>query len=355
MKKAALTAVCVALAVTITRGVTIAEIKLSSKPVRQAEADNRSSCQFAIGDVGIAFAQGIAAAALEQDRVDILLLMDDGLGANYDIDDTSLSIMEQFERFGWHVTTAALSKTVERCDYSRSLGLLPRTADFLVSEIADITEYDVLCLLPGNTGLENIGNSNEALDLIRSAADSGLVVAAWCKAVRVLAAADLVNGLEITGHPDYRAEYEAAGASYQGRDHPPIIQGNIVTSVRGRYYRTAMCEAIRDALPPSVRQTSHHLSRSPELAGSVIVTSKIADHAGIASIELKVDTGNGFFTVDMFDDGNHEDGQAGDSLFGGVLPPTLDPTVCLYYLRVTDSVGVSAVDPPGAPKTTYRR
>ncbi len=31
---------------------------------------------------------------------------------------------------------------------------------------------------------------------------------------------------------------------HMGDDHPPVIDANIVTSVRSRFYRTETCEAI---------------------------------------------------------------------------------------------------------------
>jgi putative intracellular protease/amidase len=178
----------------------------------------------------------------------ILLLMDDGLGANYDMKDTFPCIKEQFEQYGWKITTAALKRRVERCDYCAGIGLEPVTVDYLVGEINDVSEYDIVCLLPGNTGMSNLLASPAALDLVRTAAKSDLVVAAWCKSVRVLAAAGLLDGLDVVGHAEFKKEYEAAGATWLGNDHPPITQGNIITSVRSRFYRTAMCEAMRKAV-----------------------------------------------------------------------------------------------------------
>ena len=56
------------------------------------------------------------------------------------------------------------------------------------------------------------------------------------------------------GHADYADEYAAAGATYLGNDHPPVLDGNILTSVRSRFYRTQTCEAIGKAVEQNRRR-----------------------------------------------------------------------------------------------------
>ena len=180
--------------------------------------------------------------------VRILLLMDDGLGANYDMEDTFPCIRKQLEQYGWEIKSAALQRRVKRCEYSTGIGLRPVTVDYLIGEVGDVSEYGIVCLLPGNTGMSSLLASPAALEFVRTAAQNNVILAAWCKSVRVLAKAGLIDGLEVVGNADYKDEYEAAGATYLGNDHPPVTQGNIITSVRGRYYRTAMCEAMRAAV-----------------------------------------------------------------------------------------------------------
>ncbi len=51
----------------------------------------------------------------------------------------------------------------------------------------------------------------------------------------------------MVGAPRFVEEYEKAGAIYIGNeqnDHPPVIDGNIVTGTRGQYYNLANCQAI---------------------------------------------------------------------------------------------------------------
>ncbi|MBU0983880.1 MAG: DJ-1/PfpI family protein, partial [candidate division Zixibacteria bacterium] len=286
------------------------------------------------------------------DGVNILLVLDQQLGANYDINDASNSIIEQLQGFGWNVFTTGLMETIPRCSYSAGVGLGPQTVDYLIPDIPNIAAYDILCLLPGSSGLPNIYSSPEALSLINDAVDSGVIVAAWCKTVRVLAAADLIDGLNVVGHADYAAEYTAAGATYLGNDHPPVIQGKIITSVRSRFYRTEMCEAMRDVLPPDILGVQHY-PEEPSDHDSIVITSRACDFAGLELVTAQVDTGDGFFPVVMFDDGMHGDGPAGDSVYGVALPPLSHGTTARYYIEITDSVGQSAIEPLDAPVSYY--
>ena len=93
---------------------------------------------------------------------------------------------------------------------------------------------------------------------MKEANQEKIIIAAWCRAVRLLAAADIVEGKNIIGHFDYFDEYKAAGANYieysftwkDGKKifnnvSPPIQDGNIITTVRSLYYRNEMCELIK--------------------------------------------------------------------------------------------------------------
>ncbi|MCP4580127.1 MAG: DJ-1/PfpI family protein [candidate division Zixibacteria bacterium] len=186
-------------------------------------------------------------SAARAENVKILLLMSNNYGANHYLD------RDNFEEFGWDVTTAGLSQTVSPCPlYAGPLGCPPIIVDFHVLEITDITQYDVLALMPvswraGNPHSDLLG-SPETLDLIAEAVDSGLVVYAHCSGPIVLAAAGVLEGVNITGRPEYQAEYLAGGANYLGSNVLPVIDGNIVTSTRGMYYHEANCQAIATAL-----------------------------------------------------------------------------------------------------------
>jgi len=174
--------------------------------------------------------------ALNTSDIDILLLMDNDYGANCDM------IITKFEQFKWNVTIAGPSETILGCDFT---GNAPFDTDLLVTEV-NIELYDCLCIMPGETYAYLYENSLVNA-MITNALSDNLIVAAWCRAVRILADADVISGKNVTGHADYQAEYEAAGATFNLLS-PPIIDGNIVTSVRSNFYQTEMCLAIATAL-----------------------------------------------------------------------------------------------------------
>lgn len=171
--------------------------------------------------------------------VKILFIMDNDYGANYHF------IRPILEGWGWEVTLTGTEMTIEPCDYQSSSATLDM--DMLISEVSSLSDYDAISIMPGESH-EGLLNSQAALDLIKSAADMGIVVSAWCKAVRVLAAAGVINGKNVSGHASFASEYIAAGANYIPGDVPPVIDGNIVTTVRSRFYRPDMCEAIARAI-----------------------------------------------------------------------------------------------------------
>ncbi|MHA1197843.1 MAG: DJ-1/PfpI family protein [Candidatus Heimdallarchaeaceae archaeon] len=170
--------------------------------------------------------------------IQILVIVDDGYGGNVP------PIIDHFKSFGWNVTIAGLSETVTSCPY---LGLATMETDILIPNIMDVTIYDAVSVLPGDSHVHLIANQT-ALNLIKTAAEANVVVSGWCRAVRVLAFADVLDGRNVTGHASYVADYEAAGATFVSDDTPPVIDGNIVTSVRSNHYQLHTCNAIGKAI-----------------------------------------------------------------------------------------------------------
>jgi putative intracellular protease/amidase len=184
------------------------------------------------------------------ENIKILLLMSHNYGANFYLN------RDNFEEFGWDVTITGLTQSIAPCPaYAGPLGCPPIPVDIHVLEVTDISEYDILALMPashfsGNPHADLLA-SPETLSLIAEAADSGLIIYAHCAGPRVLAAAGVLDGVHITGRPEYQAEYLAGGAIYLGSNILPVIDGNIVTSTRGLYYHEENCQAIATALENS--------------------------------------------------------------------------------------------------------
>ncbi len=177
------------------------------------------------------------------DDVKALVVVPYLFGAN------SFLSIEKLHEMGWEITTTGLTNTVQPCFWGD-----PLSVDFLVSEVTNITDYDCLILCPAqsyaspSSAYSTILNSTAAMDLFVNANANGLVIFATCAGVRCLAAADIINGVNITGKDYYINEYTAAGANFLGSGIPAVIDGNIVTSTRGQYYWQQNIEAIRTAM-----------------------------------------------------------------------------------------------------------
>lgn len=195
-----------------------------------------------------------------QNQIKVLVILPEYYGANYYLN------MDNFERFGWNITTAGLTKNVRPCtSYAGPLGCPIVTVDLLISEITDVTSYDCITIMSATAWsatppCNGLINDQSTLNLIKTATDSGLVVAATCSGVRVLAAAGVIEGKEVTGSPKYNYEYIAANATFVGRNHYPVIDGNIVTTAAGDFFNLQNCDAIARAIDRRLQGTSNGLN-----------------------------------------------------------------------------------------------
>jgi putative intracellular protease/amidase len=160
-------------------------------------------------------------------------------GANYNL------IRDVMELYGWDITTVGVTSTVSSCYYGG-----PITVDTLVTEITDVSQYDLLAIMtsrviqPGGSHSQLL-NSPEALDLVAQAAAESLLVVALCGGTRVLAAADVINGVTVTGTDDYLQEYLDAGAIWAGETGLPVLDGNFLTCTRNQINSRRLCEIVR--------------------------------------------------------------------------------------------------------------
>lgn len=188
-----------------------------------------------------------AVGGVEAQEVDVLVIVPSYYGANLNFN------LDNLQSFGWNVTTAGISNRVFPCPaYGGPRGCPILNVDVLISDIDDLSSYEVVAIMPGSMWVSvpygDLLATQSALDLITDAVDRNLVVFAPCGAVRVLAAADVLEGVTVTGHTRFQQEYEAAGATFLGGGLAPVIDGNIVTATRGMYFHEANCEAIAVAL-----------------------------------------------------------------------------------------------------------
>ena len=217
------------------------------------------------------------------EEIDILLLMDDKYGGNYE------GIIAKFQQFGWNITIAGPTPTVNGCVYLSGQSL---DVDILISDITDVTQFDCVNIMPGSSH-DYLRTNSAAQNLIKTAVANDLIVSAWCRGVRVLATADVLDGKNITGHIDYKSEYETAGATFF-EGSAPIIDGNIVTGVRSRFYQLDMCIAIAKALGvhESDAPTIEELFINPLGSNSYNLTLIPADASGILTLKVTLNPFN---------------------------------------------------------------
>jgi putative intracellular protease/amidase len=172
-------------------------------------------------------------------QVRAMLLVNNAYGGNYNL------LRDVLDSYGWQTTVVGVTPTVTACYYGG-----PMTVDTLVTDLTDASPYDCLLIMPANhtDSHRQLLNSPEALALVSQAVGDTLLVAAFCGGTRVLAAAQVISGVTVTGNPDFVQEYLDAGAIWAGDGVPPVLDGNILTSRRNQYYSQQVCEVIRAAV-----------------------------------------------------------------------------------------------------------
>jgi putative intracellular protease/amidase len=181
---------------------------------------------------------GPALGAGNPGEVRALLMVCDYYGANYNL------IRDGMELYGWDITTVGVTPTVSQCYYGG-----PITVDTLVSEISDVSQYDFLAIMPSRVAQAGGPHSQllaspEALALVAQAASESLLVVALCGGTRVLAAADVIDGVTVTGTEEYAQEYIDAGAIWAGETGLPVLDGPFLTSTRNQLNSRRLCEII---------------------------------------------------------------------------------------------------------------
>ncbi len=180
-----------------------------------------------------------AAADGDPGAVRVLILVCDSYGANYNL------IRDVMELYGWDLTTVGVTPTVTPCFYGG-----PITVDTLVTQITDVSQFDVLLIttsrvLQAGGSHSQLLASPEALDLVAGAAAESLLVVAQCGGTRVLAAAGVINGVTVTGKSEYLQEYLDAGAVWAGETGTPVLNGNFLTGLRNQINSRRLCEIMR--------------------------------------------------------------------------------------------------------------
>jgi hypothetical protein len=96
--------------------------------------------------------------------------------------------------------------------------------------------------------------------------------------------------------------------------------------------------ALQSDIAPMILDVIHSPA-IPKSTSSVTVTARLVDEQTTGnSATLFYRTGTNLFaSVPMFDDGQHGDGVAGDSIFAAVLPPNPNLTIIEFYIQAVDA------------------
>lgn len=187
----------------------------------------------------------ISLSLIGQSNFKVLCVLPNKLGANFNLN------TDHFEYFGWDVTTTGITQTIATCNWSASGGNLPVEVDVLLSDIESFDNWDVIAIMPANWWSGNaygdLISDSHFLNLLQQASEQNKIIWATCAGVRVLAYADILNGVNVTGKAYFESEYVQAGANYLGENILPVIDGNIITSTRGMYYQYQNINAIINA------------------------------------------------------------------------------------------------------------
>ncbi|NHN43386.1 DJ-1/PfpI family protein [Halorubellus sp. JP-L1] len=89
----------------------------------------------------------------------------------------------------------------------------------------DPSEYDAL-VVPGGRAPEYLRTYDEVLETVRHFFEEDKPVASLCHGPQILAAADVLDGYEMTSYPAVQAEVKAAGCSWVDET---TTDGNLVT------------------------------------------------------------------------------------------------------------------------------
>lgn len=87
----------------------------------------------------------------------------------------------------------------------------------------------------------------------------------------------------------------------------------------------------------------------PVSSDKVTITVTAFDNEGLSGVELFLNTGQGYVSLPMHDDGLNEDVAAGDSIYTAVISEQTDGTLVKYFTKATDNIGQTDNWPNNAP------
>ena len=103
---------------------------------------------------------------------------------------------------------------------------------------------------------------------------------------------------------------------------------------------------------PSISGTSQ-APATPFATNSVWVTSTVTNNGAVASVTLTYIYAGTTNTLALADDGLHQDGAAGDRVYGAQIPALAAGTTVRYSIAAQDDFGLKAMDPLSSAASPY--
>jgi len=246
---------------------------------------------FVLALINFPVNQGTLADADSLEEINMLLLVSDGFGGNY------FDINETFNEWGAQVDTVAYSLDYEVASCARlSMNI---TVDYLVSDMTEtiLSNYDCI-MVPAGAHWNEMYQVPEVLDLISSAYEMGLVVAAICIGNAVVAEAnEIVNGSKVAYYGyawQYMTEAGATPTPARVVSHNNIVTGGTGGGFPAHYDEAPtyeVCSEIARLILGRSRVAGLILqpatgSSSTNISISVAVTDPFEDLNGVNSTEI---------------------------------------------------------------------
>jgi hypothetical protein len=97
-------------------------------------------------------------------------------------------------------------------------------------------------------------------------------------------------------------------------------------------------------VPPYIRDVKH-LPDKPNSSSYVVIRARVDDDSAVTQVMLHYNDGSGWTTAQMYDDGAHSDGAAGDGVYGCRLTPRPSQTLVRYKVEAVDDAGQHEYNP----------
>ncbi len=112
---------------------------------------------------------------------------------------------------------------------------------------------------------------------------------------------------------------------------------------------SALSQLILKNMAP-VLSDLEHFPMTPQTSDPISFKVTILDDHYVQAVQLFCYIDNSWQLIDLLDDGIHDDGQAGDNIYGNILPALNQSTSISYYISARDDSNAVSTLPAGAPQ-----